>query len=385
MPKKISQEDFLKKLFEKYGNKYDFSKVNYLGNKTKVCIICPEHGEFWKRPDGLFGENNCGCQKCAIIKNAKKRTLSTEEFIKKAKKIHGSKYDYSKVNYENTKTSVCIICPEHGKFWQSPNTHLSGCGCPECFKNRQKHFMKKRYEPNNETTINFIEKAASVHKNKYDYSKTNYINSSKKVCIICPKHGEFWQTPNNHLSGHGCKKCSSEITAIKNTIKQSDFIEKAINVHGNRYDYSNVKYEKAKKKVAINCRLHGTFLQTPDSHLRGNGCPVCNRSHLENEVEKYLIEHKIKYETQKTFKWLKNKKEMPLDFYLTGKNIAIECQGEQHFKRYRWEKNDDRLLERKDLDLLKKELCEKNKIKIIYVNFNEDVASSLNEKLKILW
>ena len=114
--------------------------------------------------------------------------MTTEEFIKKAKEIHGNKYDYSKVEYKNTSTKVCIICPEHGEFWQTPNHHLQGHGCPKC-KNEK---IRKRHTHN--ITI-FIEKARKVHGDKYDYSKAEYINASTKVCIICPEHGEFWQTP----------------------------------------------------------------------------------------------------------------------------------------------------------------------------------------------
>ena len=104
----------------------------------------------------------------------------TEEFIKKAKEVHGDKYDYSKVEYKKAIEKICIICPEHGEFWQIPTNHLKGCGCPSCGGN-------KKY-----TLEIFIKKAREVHGDKYDYSKVDYKKASEKVCIICPKHGEFW-------------------------------------------------------------------------------------------------------------------------------------------------------------------------------------------------
>ena len=132
MPKKKTKEEFIKEATEKHKGKYDYSKVEYVNNKTKVCIICsnPEHGEFWQSPSVHLRSG--GCPKCGqIVRNDSKR-LSLLEFIKKSRKVHGDKYDYSKVEYVNAHTKVCIICPEHGKFEQKASAHLSGYGCPKC-------------------------------------------------------------------------------------------------------------------------------------------------------------------------------------------------------------------------------------------------------------
>ena len=123
-------------------------------------------------------------------------------FIEKARQIHNDKYDYSKVNYVNSRTKVCIICPEHGEFWQTPHNHLKGYGCAECGKEKS-HLPKI-------TTEDFIAKSKEIHGNKYDYSKVCYKTSDTKVCIICAEHGEFWQTPSNHMNGSGCPKCANE-------------------------------------------------------------------------------------------------------------------------------------------------------------------------------
>lgn len=122
------------------------------------------------------------------------RRLTTKEFIQKAIEIHGNKYDYSKVEYKNNKTKVCIICPKHGEFWQIPNSHLNGSKCPKC----SGKFLDKEY---------FIEKANKIHNNKYDYSKLVYLGNKTKVEIICSIHGSFWQTPNDHLDHCGCPEC----------------------------------------------------------------------------------------------------------------------------------------------------------------------------------
>ena len=207
--RKLTTKEFKEKAIKIHGNRYDYSKVEYVNNKTKVCIICPEHGEFWQVPGAhLIGQ---GCKKC--YGNEK---MTTNLFIEKAKKIHGNKYDYTKTEYfDNNKIKVCIICPEHGEFWQVPNSHLSGNGCPKCRYEENKEKLRKNKEQ-------FVKEAQEIHNNKYDYSKVEYTGTNKtKVCIICPQHGEFWQTPLNHLHGAGCPICKE--SKLENEI--ADFLK----------------------------------------------------------------------------------------------------------------------------------------------------------------
>ena len=111
----------------------------------------------------------------------RKRTLG--EFIYEARKVHGDKYDYSRVVYESSVKKVCIICPEHGEFWQTPMNHLLGRGCRKCG-----HLSRRS------NTDIFISKCKEIYGNRYDYSKVEYVHSKENVCIICPEHGEFWMT-----------------------------------------------------------------------------------------------------------------------------------------------------------------------------------------------
>lgn len=251
--------------------------------------------------------------------------LTSDGFIEKAKDIHGDKYDYSKVEYTNSRGKVCIICQEHGEFWQCANSHLMGCGCPKCY-DKIKRGKKRQHD-----TAWFINKSREIHGDKYDYSKTEYVNMRTKVCIICPKHGEFWQTPINHLSSNGCNKCGREKFAENHNKGTEKFIKDAILVHSDRYDYSKVEYTNARTPVCIICPEHGEFWQTPNYHLSGNGCPKCSESHLEREVRTVLENNRINYIYQcgkETLPWLKKQ---TFDFYLPDYNVAIECQGSQHF------------------------------------------------------
>lgn len=227
--------------------------------------------------------------------------MNLEYFIEKARKVHGDKYDYSKVNYVNTDTKVCIICPEHGEFWQTPDNHLQGRNCPKCGQARR-NILKTS------NTIAFTTKAREIHGDRYDYSKVEYINNRTKVCIICPEHGEFWQAPSDHLQGHGCPKCRYITVSEKISSTTEDFVRKAQKIHGNKYNYSKVEYKNNRTKVCIICPEHGEFWQAPDNHLQGQGCPVCRNvtiSKLQTSNTKSFIEkaHKIhgkKYDYSKT-------------------------------------------------------------------------------------
>ena len=189
--------------------------------------------------------------------------MTRDDFIQKAREIHGDKYDYSHVIYTNVKTKVKIVCPLHGVFQQTPDKHLHGkCGCPKCAGNKK------------DTNFSFVKKARDVHGDKYDYSEVCYVNNKTPVNIICRVHGVFQQTPNNHLSGKGCPKCAGNVV-----LTTREFVEMAREIHGDEYSYDHVVYKNNREPVLITCSLHGDFEQIPYVHLEGSGCPVCSLLH----------------------------------------------------------------------------------------------------------
>lgn len=370
MGKRITKEIFIEKGNKIHENKYDYSKVEYKTTHDKVCIICPEHGEFWQTPHSHVSGKS-GCPYCAI-----NRKMTMDIFLKKAEKVHKNKYDYSKVVLKTVMDKVCIICPEHGEFWQTPNDHVnSKRGCPKC---AHRSYRK--------TTEEFIEESKQKFGNKFDYSKVLYERKDKPVCIICPKHGEFWQSPNVHLrSTNGCPKCVKEENGNKKRLTQEIFIEKARKIHGDKYDYSKVEYVNVDTKVCIICPEHGEFWQTPHNHIgQKQGCPYCTNSHLENEISVLLTINNISFIQEKKFPWLKHKKSLSLDFYLPKYNIAIECQGEQHFYKFRWEKDNQKLEERQLRDNVKKILCDKHNVSILYYSFKKFDDKIITNKDKLL-
>ena len=373
---KLTTKDFIERAIKVHGDKYDYSKVEYTNNKTKVCIICPIHGEFWQTPKKhLKGQ---GCKKCGFkIRTPHgplySKRLTTKEFINKAIEVHGGKYDYSKVEYVTMKEKVTIVCPYHGIFLQLPSSHLKGHGCPICAKNKEL------------TTEEFIKRAKLIHGNKYDYSKVEYKDIKTKVCIICPKHGEFWQRPSSHLDGQGCPICKGENIRAKKIKGKERFIDESICVHGNKYDYSKVEYVNSSTKVCIICPIHGEFWQTPMKHLNGHGCQRCNSSKLEEEMRIFLNKNNIDFEEQKSFEWLKSKQNfLRLDFYLPKYKTAIECQGIQHFQPTDFGGKGDEYANKvfnltKSWDKLKSKKCKENQVKLLYYS-SEEIKNKFNQE-----
>lgn len=200
-----------------------------------------------------------------------------EKFFQKVFEVHGNKYDYSLSNYVNSTTKISIICPIHGKFEQTPPIHLKCDGCPKCS-------LKHKHKNSRLSTEEFIQKAIKIHgKDHYNYSKSVYVKSAAPVIIICNRHGEFLQQPSNHLFGNGCPVCGTEKAANSTKLGKEEFIKRSNKTHKNLYDYSLVDYINSNSIVKILCQKHGVFLQTPNNHYRGQGCPKCNEGwHLNN-------------------------------------------------------------------------------------------------------
>lgn len=365
LSKRSNKESFIAKCREVYGDLYDYSKVEYIHSKEKVCVICPKHGEFWVTPN-----NHMRGSRCPACYGTPRKT--TEQFIKEAKKIHGNKYDYSKVKYDGTDVKVCIVCSEHGEFWQTPYSHLKGCQCPVCSKVQRI------------TQDIFIKRCTEIHHGRYDYSKVNFEHVKKKVCIICPEHGDYWQKAGIHLRGYGCPICggSQQLTTEK-------FIEKARLVHGHKYDYSKTNYINYRTKVCIICPEHGEFWQVPNNHLFGAGCPTCPESNMEGEIRQLLLNKGIIFEQEKGFDWLVYNRRMFLDFFLPEYGVAIECQGKQHFSPTEIFGGEEFYKMTVERDKVKKRLCEEHGIRVLYysrshIEYPYPVFESMRQLLKAI-
>ena len=309
--------EFINKSKRVHGNKYDYSKVEYVNSQTKVCIICPIHGEFWQTPaNHVHGH---GCPFCSVENVHLQQKSNSKEFIDKAKKIHGNKYTYSHVNYINNETKVLITCPIHGDFEQKPANHLSGQGCPKCGKISMANKQSM-------TKDEFVSRCNLKYKNFYNYDKVEYCGCFNKIVITCPIHGDFEQTPASHLHNSGCPKCGRIRSNNSIKLTRDEFIEKSKSIHGDYYDYSKVNYVNYDTKVCIICPKHGEFWQTPDSHLQGRGCRLCNKSISKKEKELTdIINNEFNLKTVNGDRSIINPYE--LDIFIPDKKIAIEYNG----------------------------------------------------------
>mgnify|MGYP006921343902 CR=1 FL=1 len=237
----------------------------------------------------------------------------TIEFIKKARKVHGGKYDYSLVDYKRNDENVIIICAIHGEFKQRPSNHLNGANCYHCgMENKAKNRAKNKED--------FITECQITHGNKYDYSLTQYTNCKEKIKVICPTHGIFELMADNHKRRDGCSKCNKE-EDLKNNKKA--FLDKSVLAHNNKYDYSTVEYINSTKKVKIICPIHGEFEQTPNSHSMGRGCYECSKLCNTYKREDYIKLSKtailyimlLEYEDEKFYKIGKTKNTIKRRFF----------------------------------------------------------------------
>lgn len=270
--KRLSTDKFIINAIKVHGNTYDYHKSKYVTAKTKIIVICKEHGDFEVTPDNHISKKS-GCPKCFYstigrINNMrlkgthhnyflKSLNARKKNFLKRAKDKHGDKYNYSVVVYKSNKTPITIICNIHGKFTTMPLAHVHGSGgCPICKHEKRRKSLK-----------DFVDQSKAIHGNKYNYDKVVYKNCMEKVCIVCPKHADFFQVPSKHLMGHGCHKCRS--------------------------------------------------------------------SHGERVIRQWLVKNKIDFEEQKRFKACRNPEtnyQLVFDFYISDLRMCIEFDGEQHFR-----------------------------------------------------
>jgi hypothetical protein len=426
---RLTLMDFLGRAKLVHGDKYDYSKITYLYESDKITIFCKKHQIEFKQSvhKHLAGQ---GCRKCFSESNGDRCRTSVSEFIKKAKAIHGDKYNYDGIEYKNNNSKIKINCPIHGDFFQTPGNHTHKTrpqGCPECggrtnwtlekfkIKAREVHNSKYNYDkvnfintvrkviitcpehgdfkqtPNKHlsgqkcprcvhnfkgTTENFIAKAKELHGEKYSYENTHYTGNHKKVFITCPIHGDFEQSPANHThktNPQGCPKCSGRYP-----LNTDEYILRANEKHDFYYDYSKVVYESMTSKVKIICPFHGEFEQQSSVHLNGSGCQKCRLPKGEQKIQKVLKELDLQFEQQYSFPDCRYVNPLPFDFLIKiGENrFLIEFNGEQHYRPVKFggvtDNNADDIFEVvKMRDKIKMDYASMHRIPLLIIKYNE--------------
>lgn len=359
MAKKYTFEDFKNKVNQIHGNRIDVDEFNYINSITKGKCKCTVCGNVWyTRPDVLLKGH--GCRKCFDKRNSENRLISKEYIQEEIYNNCKTKITIIS-DYIDTKHKAKVMCENCGYIWKPIIRDLiRGHGCPNCYD---------RWDGRRRTKDEFIELANFKHNNKYEYDiNVDTVINNDYIQIICPEHGVFSQQAGIHLAGHGCPKCNNSWVNRHRTV--SDFILKANEIHNNKYEYDiNDEFLINHNYINIICPTHGVFKQTVKKHLSGEGCPFCNESHLEKDVNRLINEIGLRYERYKKFPWL-NKQN--LDFYLPDYNIAIECQGNQHFKPVEFFGGVPAFYKTIERDKLKLKLVKEHNIQMVYYLDNED-------------
>lgn len=350
-----TREQVIKMCKEVHGDKYDYSITEGVQNKLgKIKYICPIHGV----REQMFHNHLQGkeCSECAKKKCGAYHRFTNENFFEKAKKKHNLEdYDWTNFDVDNRdeKGRVEFCCKKHGKYLDWPSNFIKGYGCHVCYgKSKDDDDVR--------------EELSRLHP-ELDFSKTKYSEHDEKyrIRVMCPKHGEQLINYYNLINGQGCYYCGRETIAFKNTITNEELIRRGKEIFGEEYTYEHLDmYNRDENgKITITCPKHGDFKILPTNFFRGVGCPVCAESSLEGEMRRFLGDNNVEFVPYKKFDWLGKQH---LDFYLPEYNVAIECQGGQHFKPVDVFGGDDGFAKTVALDMKKKKLCKENGVKIFY-------------------
>lgn len=388
MAGKLSKQVFKERANNVHNYFYRYDKVVYINNDTPVIITCPIHGDFKQTPKAhLNGE---GCKLCALDKKRDNFKNKVEIFLNKAYKKFNDCYSFPFINdeYTGNKSKITIKCNKcQNTFIKTANDFLAKFkglnGCSKCRKTEKKSVKKSAVHNCVKYKTLPIEVVKRRIHDKYGDSVTmidlSYVNASTNAIFICNKcDNKFKRKPNTFFYGNinqPCPKCSKIDLAMKATKTTEDFIKKANEIYKNgEYSYEPTVYVKSDKPVKIHCNKCGNdFEIVAESFLQGHGCNKCNHSTsiMETMVEERLKEEGIKYETQKKIEGIRFTRPLPFDFYLPDYNIAIECQGKQHFQSVEYYGGDKMFETRKIIDEIKRKGCENKGIKLIYYsNFN---------------
>lgn len=365
---KYTKEEWIDKA-KQIKPQYDYSKSVYKNKRTKVLVTCLKHGDFLVNPSYYLSSPSCTCPKCQEEIRIKEKN---EKYLNLVKELYKDRdYSFEDFKYSGSRCKVKINCKKHGQFESSlTNIVFSHTICPKCAIEEQTERMRLKYD-------DFVRRSIEIHGDKYIYKKENFTSYDEPMIITCPIHGDFKQRPHNHLHGNGCPICSSERGGIKGRNNADEMLKKCMEAHkSDNYTYEYFRYTKCSEKIAVHCHNtfsdgteHGIFYQRPLLHLNGQGCPKCNVSLMERNVHNAFLDKGLEVVCQHSFEWLINDKtnhKMTLDFYIPSLDIAIECQGKQHFIPIKHFGGDDELEWVKYKDALKRALCKSNNVELIY-------------------
>lgn len=303
------------------------------------------------------------------------RRLTQQDIIESIRKVHGNKYDLSKVIYVNRRTKICVICPIHGEWHTLTEQLLRGQGCFTCGKNLSG--FKKRI-----STAEFLERASNIHNNKYQYDLVEFKGIRSKINVYCDFHKKwFRQMAYAHLEqGQGCPDCGIENQKIKRRMSIEEFVVRANIIHDCKYDYSAaLQFDNQNSLVTIICSKHGPKDVLVGNHLAGAGCNDCNTSRGEESIKVYLKLLGINFKAQHVFEGLKDVRNLRCDFYIESMNLVIEFNGRQHYESVNAFGGDESLKEVQRRDEIKKNYCLNNGIRFEVITYKDNINRKIDD------
>ena len=388
-----TKEIFIEQAIKIHGNKYDYSEVIYINNRTPVKIYCNTHKIFfWQTPDVHL--RGSGCPECAKESRIMSNRLykSDKEFELAAISVHGNKYNYKESVYINSETKVKIFCNTCEKFfYQTPYLHINcGCGCPEC-ANRNRGLLRRT------SPEEWIAKFEEIHGTNFDYTESIFGSCDDLIKIRCKKHNiYFYQTPYQHLNSifGGCDECKRENFVSANSISLEEFKIRIVNLYGkDRFDLNSIQnYKNLSEPISIYDNvLEETLYILPRNLLKRFRSVDHTCSIGANFVKDWLINNKIEFTKEYYVKDIKRSTfGVRIDFRIcnfNSKEVWIEYNGEQHYntKMEFYNYCEEDFLIQQERDKKVKLYCEENNIKLIEIPFilktSEDISEFLNKVL----
>lgn len=378
MGKKLTQEEFIKKVIDKRGDTLDLSEVVYLRTRDHVKLTCNKHLFTYeqKASSTLAGLN--GCKFCYSEVLSEVGSKPKNFYLDQLNKVFKGKYEIEKVII-NSGDNIEVFCESHGYFKKDFTSLKRGHGCPTCIKFTKKSGTKK-------DTESFIFLSKDTHKDWFNYSNTNYVDSKTKVNLTCNRCGyNFDQLPRINLSGKGCPNCWTHRNRLpkynsRNTLE--DIEERCKVFFEDTLDFSNSESKTSNEKITVFCKkCNNNFDQYTGHLIRGVGCQICSRSEKQSKPEKLiesiLKENNIKYECEKSFEGCSHKNKLRFDFYLPELNTCIEYQGEQHYNPISIFGGEDALKKQIIKDQVKRKYCTENNIKLLEVSYKDNIQKVL--------
>lgn len=263
---KLSWEQVKQSFLEVHGDAFDYSKVVYVDTNTPVEVYCRKH-DFTFTPTPKNHKNGSKCYYCGREAQIEKAKKDYNFFLGEMVALYGDNYDFSKVNYVNSKIEVEVICNKHGLFKKRPCELVKGHGCPKCKSQKSKY---------NNNDI-FIVENKRIFGDITDFSKVCEISAKDNVNLRCTVHDHnFNINVSARLAGQKCPKCAEENYSLIRTKTIEQYIIEARIVHGDSCDYTDTVYKGSNSKVTIKCNKHNTYFSTnPENHLKGGKCRKC--------------------------------------------------------------------------------------------------------------